>query len=303
MDGPGIYHMPVMPAEVIDALQIKPSGIYVDVTFGGGGHSREILKHLDDEGRLVAFDQDKDAASNLPKDPRILFIPRNFRHLQTFLRLHKIPKVDGILADLGVSSFQLDTGSRGFSTRFEGNLDMRMDQQAENTASKVLNNFSEERLQWMFQEYGEVTNAKTLSKALVDARKGKPFEKMSDLNAVLRPLVKGNPQRYFAQAYQAIRIEVNDELNALKDLLAQSAAILAPGGRLAIITFHSLEDRIVKNFFRFENNEGIRHTDEFGNSGEKKLKIITKKPILPSKIEMKENGRSRSAKLRVAEKI
>lgn len=303
MDGPGIYHMPVMPAEVIDALQIKPSGIYVDVTFGGGGHSREILKHLDDEGRLVAFDQDKDAASNLPKDPRILFIPRNFRHLQTFLRLHKIPKVDGILADLGVSSFQLDTGSRGFSTRFEGNLDMRMDQQAENTASKVLNNFSEERLQWMFQEYGEVTNAKTLSKALVDARKGKPFEKMSDLNAVLRPLVKGNPQRYFAQAYQAIRIEVNDELNALKDLLAQSAAILAPGGRLAIITFHSLEDRIVKNFFRFENNEGIRHTDEFGISGEKKLKIITKKPILPSKIEMKENGRSRSAKLRVAEKI
>lgn len=303
MDGPGIYHMPVMPAEVIDALQIKPSGIYVDVTFGGGGHSREILKHLDDEGRLVAFDQDKDAASNLPKDPRILFIPRNFRHLQTFLRLHKIPKVDGILADLGVSSFQLDTGSRGFSTRFEGNLDMRMDQQAENTASKVLNNFSEERLQWMFQEYGEVTNAKTLSKALVDARKGKAFEKMSDLNAVLRPLVKGNPQRYFAQVYQAIRIEVNDELNALKDLLAQSAAVLAPGGRLAIITFHSLEDRIVKNFFRFENNEGIRHTDEFGISGEKKLKIITKKPILPSKIEMKENGRSRSAKLRVAEKI
>ena len=303
MERQGIYHMPVMPAEVIEALNIRPSGIYVDVTFGGGGHSREILKQLDDNGKLIAFDQDKDAAANLPADPRVLFIPQNFRHLQSFLRLHKIPPVDGILADLGVSSFQLDTAERGFSTRFEGSLDMRMDQKSELTAAKVLNRLSEEKLQWIFQEHGQVTNAKTLANAIVEARKTKSFERMTDLNNVLRPLVKGNPQRYFAQVYQAIRIEVNDELNALKDLLSQAVTALAPNGRLAVITFHSLEDRIVKNFFRFENHEGIRQTDEFGKSGEKQLTVITKKPILPSKQELKQNGRSRSAKLRVAEKI
>lgn len=303
MEREGIYHMPVMPAEVVEALNIRPSGIYVDVTFGGGGHSREILKQLDDKGKLIAFDQDKDAAANLPNDPRILFIPQNFRHLQSFLRLHKILPVDGILADLGVSSFQLDTGERGFSTRFEGNLDMRMDQNTQTTAAKILNGFSEEKLQWIFQEHGQVTNAKTLANAIVVARKTKIFERMTDLNNVLRPLAKGNPQRYFAQVYQAIRIEVNDELNALKDLLSQAVAVLAPKGRLAVISFHSLEDRIVKNFFRFENHEGIRQTDEFGKSEEKQLTVITKKPILPSKQEMKQNGRSRSAKLRVAEKI
>lgn len=297
------YHKSVMPNEVIDALNIQPAGIYVDVTFGGGGHSREILKKLDKHGRLIAFDQDKDAASNIPSDPRLLFIPQNFRHLRSFLRVHKIPPVNGILADLGVSSFQFDTGARGFSTRYEGRLDMRMNQSSELTAAKVLNSLSQQELQLIFQNYGEVTNAKTLATSLVEARRTKQFETMADLNHVLRPLAKGNPQRYFAQVYQSLRIEVNDELNALKEMLDQSVKVLAPHGRLVIITFHSLEDRIVKNFFRFENNEGERETDAFGNSEQRQLKIITKKPILPSKEEMKINARSRSAKLRVAEKI
>lgn len=299
----GIYHVPVMLTEVLEALNIRPDGVYVDATFGGGGHSSAILKKLGEHGRLIAFDQDSDAMANLPMDTRITFIPHNFRHLSKFLRLHKIPPVNGILADLGVSSFQLDTAERGFSTRYEGKLNMRMDQGSTYTAADVLNKMPESNLQLIFQNFGEVTNAKTLAASIVASRNLKPFKTLSDLNEVLRPLAKGNPQRYFAQVYQAVRIEVNDELNALADLLKQSVNILAPGGRVAIITFHSLEDRIIKNFFRYENTEGTRHTDEYGHSEPMKLKIITKKPVLSSKEELKNNPRSRSAKLRVAEKI
>lgn len=303
MNEGGIYHVPVLLHEVMEALRIRPDGTYVDSTLGGGGHASEILARLGERGRLIAFDQDQDARPNLPDDHRVTFVPHNFRHLHRFLRLHKALPVDGILADLGVSSFQIDTPERGFSTRFDGNLSMRMDQSAQYTAAEVLNTKSQSQLQQIFQDYGEVTNARTLSDAIVRARSIKPFRYLSDLNTVLEPLSKGNPQRYFAQVYQAIRIEVNDELGALAALLAQSAGVLSPGGRIAVITFHSLEDRIVKNFFRFGNVEGIRHTDEFGRPQELAFRTVTKKPILPGEKELKTNPRSRSAKLRVAEKI
>lgn len=297
------YHIPVMLEEVIEALSIKPSGIYVDVTFGGGGHSSEILKRLNENGRLIAFDQDSDAKRNLPRDPRIIFVPHNFRHISRFLRLHKISKVDGILADLGISSFQIDTPSRGFSTRFDGALNMRMDQGASNTAADVLNSYTMDQLQKVFQNYGEVTNARTLASSIVASRKTRAFKTLGDLNDVLVPLAKGNPQRYFAQVYQALRIEVNEELKALGELLMQIPDLLSEHGRVAIITFHSLEDRMVKNFFKTENLEGIRETDAFGNTQPMRLKVISKKPVLPSGNETKKNPRSRSAKLRVAEKL
>lgn len=302
MEVSGEYHIPVLLEEVIEGLQIHPTGTYVDATFGGGGHSKEILKRLGADGRLIAFDQDKDAAANLPDDPRVLFVPYNFRHLNRFLRLHDIVSVDGILADLGVSSFQIDTAERGFSTRFDGMLNMRMDQASDYTAADVLNTMSQDDLHLMFQNYGEVTNAKTLASAIILSRQSKPFQTLNDLNRVLRPLAKGNPQRYFAQVYQAIRIQVNDELNALEDLLNQATAVLKPGGRIAIITFHSLEDRMVKNFFRFGNVKGKKVTDVFGRSEALKLKSVSKKPVVASEKELKFNPRSRSAKLRVAEK-
>lgn len=303
MKAEGIYHVPVLLEEVIEALNIRADGTYVDCTFGGGGHAQEMLKRLNPDGRLIVFDQDEDARANVPDDPRITFVPHNFRHLSRFLRLHKAIPADGILADLGISSFQINTPERGFSTRFDGSLNMRMDKGKKNTAADVLNRMSEQELQTMFQNYGEVTNARTLSAAIAQARKIKPLRTLADLNAILEPLAKGNPQRYFAQVYQAIRIEVNDELGALADLLQQAVEVLAPHGRIAIITFHSLEDRIVKNFFRYENIEGIRHTDEFGRSSEPLLRVLTKKPVLPSQKELKMNPRSRSAKLRIAEKI
>lgn len=292
-----------MLPEVIDALQVKPDGVYVDATFGGGGHSSAILEKLGNTGKLVAFDQDKDAMRNLPDDPRVIFVHANFRHLSRFLRLHKIERVNGLLADLGVSSFQIDTAKRGFSTRFDGPLNMRMDQANENTAADVLNNFSKEELQQIFQDYGEITNARTLAGVIEEERRLKPFELISDLIGAIRPITKGNPQRYFAQVFQALRIHVNDELGALEELLRQSSEVLVPGGRIAIITFHSLEDRIVKNFFRYRNAEGVRKTDEFGNAEEPVLKVITRKPILPGQKEIRDNSRARSAKLRVAEKI
>ncbi len=297
------YHIPVMLPEVIEALSIKPSGTYVDATFGGGGHSAAILQCLDENGRLIAFDQDGDAKRNLPQDSRIIFIPHNFRYISRFLKLYKIEKVDGILADLGISSFQIDTPSRGFSTRFDGELNMRMDQGVTNTAADVLNKYSQDDLQKIFQNYGEVTNARTLASTIVVARKTRLFKTLSELNDVLRPLAKGNPQRYFAQVYQAIRIEVNEELKALGELLEQIPDLLSSHGRAAIITFHSLEDRLVKNFFKAGNLDGIRETDAFGNTEPLKLKAISKKPVLPSGEEIKRNPRSRSAKLRVAEKI
>ncbi|HVI46544.1 MAG TPA: 16S rRNA (cytosine(1402)-N(4))-methyltransferase RsmH [Chitinophaga sp.] len=297
------YHLPVLLHETIELLHINPDGVYVDATFGGGGHSRAILEKLSEKGRLIVFDQDEDAYRNRIIDDRVTFVQENFRHLQRFLKLHKATQVDGILADLGVSSHQFDTAGRGFSTRFNADLDMRMDTRTELTAADVLATWSEARLQLIFQEYGEVTNAKTLAQTIVKLRKTNPMRTISAFKAVIQPIVKGNPQKYFAQVFQALRIAVNDELGALKDLLAQSTPMLKPGGRLAIITFHSLEDRLVKNFMKTGSFEEAQD-DPFGMETPPKLfRLITKKPVTASEKELKLNSRSRSAKLRVAEKI
>jgi 16S rRNA (cytosine1402-N4)-methyltransferase len=292
------YHVPVMLKESMEALDIKPGGVYVDCTFGGGGHSREILEKLGPTGKLVAFDQDADAAKNLPADKRLVFIPQNFRHIHRFLKLYEIGKVDGLLADLGVSSHQFDEGSRGFSYRFDAALDMRMNQKAGVTAADILNSYDAGRLQKMFSEYGEVTNSKTLAAAIVEARKVQPFKTISDLLAILSPLSKGNPNRYYSQVFQALRIEVNEEMGALKDLLGQLVQVVKPGGRIAIITFHSLEDRIVKQFFKQGTFE-ITEDPIYGRNQESPFSIITKKPVVASAGELKINPRARSANLRV----
>lgn len=301
-DQPDLYHTPVLLAETIEGLQIRAAGVYVDCTFGGGGHSLALLKQLSDDGRLVAFDQDGDARKNLPEDQRIIFVPQNFRHLQRFLRLHKIVQVDGILADLGVSSHQLDEAERGFSIRFDAPLDMRMDQRQLTTAADVIKNFTELQLHKMLEQYGEVTNSKTLAKTIVEKRALQPIKTINDFKQSVQSVVKGNPQKYFAQVFQALRIEVNDELGALRELLQQGRELLKPGGRIAIITFHSLEDRIVKNFFKTGSFSDDEFDEVYGGRPENPFIVITKKPILPGEIETKKNKRSRSAKLRVAEK-
>ena len=296
----GIYHVPVMLDEVIEGLNIHPSGIYVDCTFGGGGHSKAILGKLNKEGKLIAFDQDEDAKKNVPGDARIIFVPQNFRHLQKFLRLHKIKEVDGILADLGVSSYQFDKADRGFSTRFDAAMDMRMDQRQSLLAIDVLKTYSEEKLHKIFEQYGEVTNSKTLARTIVEQRNTRSMQTIADFKNAVQGIVKGNPNKYFAQVFQALRIEVNDELEALKEMLQQSTEVLKTGGRIAVITFHSLEDRIVKNFFKGVDET---KTDElYGTKNESMLHIITKKPIIPGEEEIKKNPRARSAKLRIAEK-
>ena len=296
----GIYHVPVMLQQVIEGLKINPSGVYVDCTFGGGGHSKAILEKLNEEGKLIAFDQDEDARKNIPADERIIFVPQNFRHLQRFLRLHKITVVDGILADLGVSSYQFDKAERGFSTRFDADMDMRMDQRQTLKAIDVLKTYPEEKLHKIFEQYGEITNSKTLARTIVDQRSKTSMQTITDFKNAVHEIVKGNPNKYFAQVFQALRIEVNDELGALKEMLQQSANVLKEGSRIAIITFHSLEDRIVKNFFKGGDNE---NTDEiYGTKKESRFNIITKKPITPGEEEIKQNPRSRSAKLRIAEK-
>jgi 16S rRNA (cytosine1402-N4)-methyltransferase len=300
-DHPNNYHTPVLLQECISGLDIWPAGIYVDCTFGGGGHSKTILQQLNENGKLIVFDQDEDARKNLPNDERVIFVPQNFRHLQRFLRLHKAPKVDGILADLGVSSHQFDEADRGFSIRFDAALDMRMDQRQTLTAADILKDFSESQLHKMFEQYGEVTNAKTLAKTIVIQRAVAPIRTINEFKNAVHAVVKGNPQKYFAQVFQALRIEVNDELGALKDLLQQALAVLKPGGRIAIITFHSLEDRIVKNFFKNGTFEDTAIDDLYGHRFENPLKVITKKPVTATDQELKENSRSRSAKLRVAE--
>ena len=296
------YHTPVLLKETIEGLNIKPDGIYVDCTFGGGGHSSAILQQLNKNGKLLVFDQDESARKNLLEDDRVIFIAQNFRHLQRFLRLNKITQVDGLLADLGVSSHQFDEASRGFSIRFDAALDMRMDQRQSITAADVLKNFTALRLHKMFEKYGEVTNSKTLANTIVQQRTLAPLRTINEFKQALQAVVKGNPQKYFAQVFQALRIEVNDELGALKELLQQTPAILKPGGRAAIITFHSLEDRIVKNFFRDGTFDDTEVDEVYGLRFENPLKIITKKPISSSIEETKQNARSRSAKLRVAEK-
>jgi 16S rRNA (cytosine1402-N4)-methyltransferase len=297
------YHVPVLLKEVIDGLKIIPSGIYVDCTFGGGGHSKKILEQLNADGKLVVFDQDEDAQKNVPDDKRIIFVPHNFRHLQRFLRFHKISKVNGILADLGVSSHQFNEAERGFSTRFNAALDMRMNQNEKITAADIVKIYSEEKLHQIFEQYGEVTNSKTLAKTIVELRKTQSLNTINEFKNAVYPIVKGNPEKYFAQVFQALRIEVNDELNVLKEMLLQTVNVLEEGGRIAVITFHSLEDRIVKNFFKNGNFEEEQSRDVFGNTTKRELKIITKKPILASEEELKRNPRSRSAKLRIAEKI
>lgn len=297
------YHVPVLLHEVIMGLQIIPSGIYVDCTFGGGGHSKKILENLDENGKLVVFDQDEDAGKNVPEDARVIFVPHNFRHLHRFLRFYKITKVNGILADLGVSSHQINEADRGFSTRFDAAMDMRMNRNETRTAAGIVKTYSEEKLHKIFEQYGEVTNSKTLAQKIVEARKSQRIETIKEFKNAVYPVVKGNPEKYFAQVFQALRIDVNDELNVLKELLAQSVEVLAKGGRIAVITFHSLEDRLVKNFFKNGNFEPEQEKDLFGNPMKSELKVITRKPIIPSKEELKENPRSRSSKLRIAEKL
>lgn len=256
-DQPDNYHIPVLLGETISALQIQEAGIYVDCTFGGGGHSKAILQQLGPTGKLIAFDQDDDARQNLAEltdgkkvDERILFIPQNFRHLQRFLRLNGITAIDGIMADLGVSSHQFDEAERGFSIRQNAAMDMRMDQRQTLTAFDLVNTYTEQRLHKLFEQYGEVTNAKTLARKIVEVRHTTSLQTIDGFKNAIRETVKGNPNKYFAQVFQALRIEVNDELGALKELLQQIPSLLKPGGRVAIITFHSLEDRLVKNFFR-----------------------------------------------------
>ncbi len=299
------YHVPVLLQETLDGLKVQPNGIYVDCTFGGGGHSRAILQQLGPEGRLFAFDQDADARENLPNDERITFVPHNFRHLQRFMRLHHCNQVDGVLADLGVSSHQFDEAERGFSTRFDGDMDMRMDKRQALTAFEVVNTYTEQRLHKLFELYGEVTNAKTLARTIVQARSSLSLRTIANFKQAVNAVVKGNPNKYFAQVFQALRIEVNDELGALKEMLQQIPSLLKPGGRVAIITFHSLEDRIVKNFFRKGSFEETESADPFGQTSADAslLQVITKKPVTPSPEELKRNPRSRSAKLRVAERI
>ena len=289
----------------MDALKIIADGIYVDCTFGGGGHSKAILEKLDQNGKLIAFDQDEDAKRNIPEDPRIIFVPHNFRHLQRFLKLHNINAVDGILADLGVSSHQFDEAERGFSTRHDAPLDMRMDQRQSLTAADVINNYSEQQLHKIFEQYGEVTNAKTLARTIVELRNisHHALKSIDAFKQALHGVVKGNPNRYFAQVFQALRIEVNDELGALKEMLQQIPPLLKPGCRAAIITFHSLEDRLVKNFFRRGTFEETEENPFIMQEKVNELKVITKKPIEASDEEMKQNPRARSAKLRVVEKV
>ncbi|NCT94782.1 MAG: 16S rRNA (cytosine(1402)-N(4))-methyltransferase RsmH [Chitinophagaceae bacterium] len=297
------YHIPVLYYETLDGLSIKPDGVYVDCTFGGGGHSRGILEQLGPDGRLFAFDQDADAQSNIPDDPRVVFVPQNFRHLQRFLRLHKVTAVDGVLADLGVSSHQFDEGDRGFSIRFSGPLDMRMDRRQTLTAAGIVGEYSEQQLHKLFEQYGEVSNAKTLARHIAQQRNHVQLQTIEQFKSLISPVVKGNPNKYLAQVFQALRMEVNDEMGALKEMLQQIPAVLKTGGRIAIITFHSIEDRLVKNFFRQGSFDEAPDNPFLPDVKEKVLKLITKKPITASEEELKQNNRSRSAKLRVAEKL
>ena len=299
---PNYHHISVLLHESIEALHIQPDGIYVDGTFGGGGHSREILKHLGKKGRLIVFDHDKDAWKNMPDDSRILLVKENFRYLRRFLQLHKAAKVDGILVDLGVSSFQFDTAERGFSIRFDAPLDMRMDDRMDFTATDLIRDYSEEKLHKIFEEYGEVRNAKTLAKTIVEGRKKTSIQTIQSFKDLISECIKGNPNRYLAQVFQALRIEVNDELGVLKDFLEQANRCLKPGGRLAVITFHSLEDRMVKQYMKRGTFEKEQRTDPFGRSlFENELKAL--KDIVPAEAELKINNRSRSARLRIAEKL
>ena len=297
------YHLPVMLNECIEGLNLRPDGTYVDVTYGGGGHSRAIMQQLGAEGRLLAFDQDADALANAIDDSRFTLIHENFRYLKNYLRLYGVRKVDGILADLGVSSHQFDVAERGFSTRFDGNLDLRMDQRQETTARDIVNNASEKELTQLLRLYGELPNAYQMAKSIVAARAEKAIETTFDLReAVGRHLPRGMENKYLAMLFQALRIEVNGELDALQTMLQQAVEVLNPGGRLVVMSYHSLEDRLVKNFFKTGNFEGVLEKDFYGNPIVP-LKVVTRKAVTASEEELQRNNRARSAKLRVAERI
>ena len=297
------YHRPVLLSESIEGLNIKPKGIYVDLTFGGGGHSREVLRNLDKKGSLVAFDQDTDAEENLPNDKRITFVKANFRYLRNFLRYHDISKVDGILADLGISSHQIDKPERGFSFRANSKLDMRMNLSSDFTAAKILNEYAERDLIRVFRTYGEITNAGRIANVIGAARKSNPILSTVDLENALGKLVpKHNASKFLAKLYQALRIEVNKEMEALEEMLEQTLPALATGGRLVVITYHSLEDRMVKHYMKSGNLQGDVEKDFYG----KPLvpwKLINRSVIVPTDEELAENNRARSAKLRIAEKL
>lgn len=296
------YHIPVLLQACVDGLDIKPEGTYVDVTFGGGGHSREIVKHLT-TGTLYGFDQDEDAEKNIPDDSRFVFVRSNFRYLSNFLRFHNVDGVDGILADLGVSSHHFDATNRGFSFRFEeGPLDMRMNQKAGMKASDIVATYSEEKLANLFYRYGELKNSRKIAAGLVRAREVQPIESVADFLEVLKPyFFREKEKKDMARVFQALRIEVNQEMQALEEMLQQSLAALKPGGRMVVMTYHSLEDRLVKNFFKTGNFEGKSEQDFYGNFLTP-FKLINNRVIVPDENEQLLNPRSRSAKLRIAEK-
>jgi len=297
------YHNPVMLKESVQGLNIGENDVVVDVTYGGGGHSREILKRLRKGGKLFGFDQDADAERNSIGDARFTLVRQNFRYLKNFLRFYKAIPVDAVLADLGVSSHQFDMGERGFSIRFDGPLDMRMNQNGKLTAEYIVNNYKEDDLLNLFKNYGEIKNAKVLVYEIINKREMKAIKTTSDLIEIVEKLIQGKlKNKYLAQVFQALRIEVNDELNALKEMLEQSFEVLKPGGRLSVITYHSLEDRLVKNFIKKGKFEGELEKDFYGNP-KLKFKQINRKPITPTKEELENNNRARSAKLRIAEKI
>ena len=296
------YHIPVLLHDAVDGLNINPGGCYVDVTFGGGGHAREILSRLDD-GKLVGFDQDPDAVRNLPESEQFIFVPQNFRFLKNHLRMQKLIPVDGVLADLGVSSWQFDQGDRGFSFRFEGPLDMRMSQSGGITAAKIINEYDLDRLTKVFREYGEINEAYSLARRLESMRQVKPFRLIQELDEVLEGMNhNGKKAQFKAKVFQALRIEVNEEMEVIKEMLQAAVDVLKPGGRLVVISYHSLEDRLVKNFIKKGKFEGELEKDFYGNPI-RPLKQITRKPILPTEEEIERNPRARSAKLRIAEKI
>ena len=296
------YHDPVLLGECLEGLNLHSGGVYVDVTFGGGGHSRAIVSILS-EGHLYAFDQDDDALENEMDDDRFTLINANFRDLKNSLRMYGVKEIDGLLADLGVSSHQFDVPDRGFSIRFDANLDMRMDQNASLDAKKVLNSYEQEELREIFKSYGELKRPGTLARVIFEAKERESIETVEQLKDLLKPYApKMQENKFYAQVFQALRIEVNDELNALKEMLSQAEEILKPGGRLVVISYHSLEDRLVKNLIHKGNFEGILEQDFYGNKL-LKFKKINRKPILPTEEEIQRNSRARSAKLRIAEKL
>ncbi len=297
-----IYHKSVLLRESIAALAIRPGGIYVDATYGGGGHAKAILDQLT-EGRIIAFDQDEEAITNRIEDPRLVMVNSNFRFLRNFLKLHHASPVDGILADLGISSHQIDQADRGFSTRFDGILDMRMDQKKKLTARDIVNNYSEENLSNLFFSYGELRNARKLAGRITEARKQRAIETTAELKMIVNTCAeRGKEFKYQAQVFQALRIEVNQEMDALREFLKQATNALKPGARMVVISYHSLEDKLVKNYFRSGNFVGSVEKDFYGNVLSP-LKVITRKAIIPAAEEIEANSRARSAKMRVAEKL